>query len=273
MMKHSRGIYILNALLALTLLLLTLCTFYLSQKEASASISFTTDTPSISPSTLALSEADQKISAYAASHGLRAEDYPQSLSDLLARNPETEQFVLEYPTASLDVWTGNLSEYGTDTVPLLMQWDQRWGYRQYGENYAALTACGPVCLSMAAYYLTGDAELTPVYMMDFAEENGYCVTGDGTSWTLFSEGAQMLGLDVTEIPLDEDRILDNLEAGNPIICAMGPGDFTTSGHYIVMVGCSGVMIQINDPNSYANSQKMWRYEDIASQIENLWVLR
>ena len=67
--------------------------------------------------------------------------------------------------------------------------------------------------------------------------------------------------------------MDNLEAGNPIICAMGPGDFTTAGHYIVMVGTRDGKIQVNDPNSILNSEKLWTYEDIEGQIRNLWVIR
>lgn len=274
-MKRFHGLYILNALLALCLLLLASGVLFLSThsgEETTETLCFTSEEPT-TPSLLAMSEAEQKISAYAANIGFGLEDYPQELVDLLARNPETQTFVLEYPIAKDTLWDGDLSSYPSGTVPLLMQWDSRWGYRQYGDGLAGLTACGPVCLSMAAYYLTGDAALTPVYMMEFAEENGYCVPGDGTSWTLISEGGEILGLDVTEIPLDEERIFRNLEAGNPIICAMGPGDFTATGHYIVLVGCTGSQIQINDPNSYANSQRLWRYDEIQDQIENLWVLR
>ena len=80
-------------------------------------------------------------------------------------------------------------------------------------------------------------------------------------------------MDVTEIPLDKNRVFKNLEAGNPIICVMGPGDFTTKGHFIVMVGCEDGKIKVNDPNSKANSEKLWNYDDIYKQIKNLWVLR
>jgi hypothetical protein len=54
---------------------------------------------------------------------------------------------------------------------------------------------------------------------------------------------------------------------------MGPGDFTSSGHYIVLSGCEDGLIRVNDPNSYQNSVKLWRYEDIESQFRNLWVIR
>ena len=109
--------------------------------------------------------------------------------------------------------------------------------------------------------------------LEWAKENGYCVAGSGSLWTLISEGGEKLGLDVTEIPLDKQRIINNLEVGNPIICVMGPGVFTSTGHFIVMTGYENGKIKINDPNSYANSQKAWDYEDIYDQINNLWVIR
>jgi predicted double-glycine peptidase len=88
-----------------------------------------------------------------------------------------------------------------------------------------------------------------------------------------SEGASFLGLDVTEIPLDEQRIADNLEVGNPIICIMGPGDFTTSGHFIVLTSYEDGMVTVNDPNSIERSNKKWSFAEISSQIRNLWVYR
>ena len=136
-----------------------------------------------------------------------------------------------------------------------------------------LTGCGPTCLSMVCVFLLNDATYTPRYIADFAEENGYCVSGSGSSWTLISEGGELLGLDVTEIPLDENRMMKNLELGNPIICIMGPGDFTTTGHFIVLTGCEDGKFKVNDPNSKTNSEQLWEYEDIKGQIKNLWVCR
>lgn len=217
--------------------------------------------------------AGQTVTAFAESHGLAFSDYPESLVALLMRNPETETFVLEYPLKHDQRQPVDLSSYSRETVPLFMQWDSQWGYIQYGEDVAGLTACGPVCLSMAAYYLTGDTSMSPDHMIQFAIDNGYCVRGSGSAWKLISEGAVKLGFDVTEIPLDQDRIFRNLEVENPIICVMGPGDFTTTGHFIVMTGIQDGKLVINDPNSHKNSETLWDYQQIKDQIRNLWVIR
>ena len=97
--------------------------------------------------------------------------------------------------------------------------------------------------------------------------------GNGSSWTLISVGGKQLGLDVVEIPLDENRIIRNLEVGNPIICVMGPGDFTSTGHFIVMTGYIDGKVRINDPNSTIRSEKLWELSEITDQIRNLWVCR
>ncbi len=217
-------------------------------------------------------ETELKVKAFAEEKGIFYSAYPQSLIDLLERNPETEAFVLNYPFR--EDFPIDLSEYDlSEGVPLMMQWDMRWGYIEYGSDVVGITGCGPVCLAMAGYYVTGDAQFSPDKMVEFAAKNGYYSRGNGSSWTLISEGGVKLGLDVTELPLVKKRITDNLEVGNPIICAMGKGDFTTSGHYIVLVGLEDGKFRVNDPNSYANSERLWSYEEIESQIRNLWVIR
>lgn len=217
-------------------------------------------------------ETELKVKSFAEENRIFYSEYPQSLIDLLERNPETEDFVMNYPFRD-EVAMEAFSYDRSRGVPLMMQWDKRWGYLKYGSDVVGITGCGPVCLAMAGYYVTGDASFSPANMVEFAQKNGYYSPGNGSSWTLISEGGVKLGLQVTEIPLVKKKIMDNLEAGNPIICAMGKGDFTTSGHYIVLVGTENGFIRVNDPNSHANSEKLWSYEEMESQFRNLWVIQ
>ena len=218
-------------------------------------------------------ETELKIKKFAEENGVFYGQYPENLIDLLERNPETEDFVLSFPLREeqeLEIFAYDLSE----GVPLMMQWDKRWGYDHYGSDMIAITGCGPTCLAMAGYYVTdGDDAFHPAKIAEFSEKNGYYSKGNGSSWTLISEGGVKLGLDVTEIPLVKKRMMSNLEVDNPIICSMRAGDFTTSGHYIVLVGCEDGLIRVNDPNSYINSEKLWSYEQLEPQIRNLWVIR
>lgn len=216
----------------------------------------------------------QTVAAFAEENHLTRSQWPEELLAYGEKNLEVQEFVLNYPLNKDKEPEIDLSEaVNTDTVPLLMQWDERWGYTEYAGGLMGLSGCGPTCLSMVSLYLLDDPKYTPRYLAEFSENNGYSVTGNGSAWTLISEGGKQLGLDVVEIPLDEERIVRNLEVGNPIICVMGPGDFTTTGHYIVMTGYTDGKIQVNDPNSRLRSETLWDYEQIKDQIRNLWVCR
>ena len=214
---------------------------------------------------------EQEIKAYAEDKGISYGEYPQSLIDLYGRNPETRDFVFNYPFRE----KGNvdLAEYaGSEAVPLFLQWDPMWGYEKYGSGYIAVTGCGPTCLAMVGYWLTGDENMTPSQIAAFAQKNGYYASGYGSSWTLISEGAEKLGLRATELPLVKKKMVTALEEGKPMILAMGEGDFTSSGHYIVLTGVTEEGFRVNDPNSVLNSEKIWTYEELEDQIRNIWAM-
>jgi len=202
-------------------------------------------------------------------------DYPQRYPDelliLLSKRPETLEFVLQYPEyrdlAEPQVDLSGQVKQGT--IPHLYQWDLRWGYGRYGENIIALAGCGPTCLSMVMLGLTGDAQWDPVRISRFSEAEGY-VSQVGTSWELMNVGAEKLGIDSQELPLDENRMVKELKSGHPIICSMRPGDFTDTGHFILLVDYVDGCFVIHDPNSIENSEKTWNYEEIRGQIRNLW---
>ncbi len=218
------------------------------------------------------SETEKKVKAFAEEKGISYGEYPQFIIDLLEHNPETEEFVLNYPfreekpSVDLSAWAGS------DTVPLFLQWDPMWGYSRYGGSILGVTGCGPTCLAMVGYYLTGDDNMSPDQVAKFAEKNGYYASGYGSSWTLISEGAGKLGLTARELPLVKKKMVDALEAGSPIIVALGPGSFTTQGHYIVLAGMENGLFRVNDPNSCLRSDMLWSYEELEGQIRNLWAI-
>ena len=69
---------------------------------------------------------------------------------------------------------------------------------------------------------------------------------------------------------EEDVMETYLKDGKLLICAMGPGDFTDNGHFIVIKGYSDGKFLVNDPFSTANSSKKWDYETIADQCRHIW---
>lgn len=57
-----------------------------------------------------------------------SDEYPDQLKELAEKNSETIDFVYDYPEMKDKKQTIDLSqEAKNDTVPLLLQWDERWG--------------------------------------------------------------------------------------------------------------------------------------------------
>ena len=237
-----------------------------------------TDPPTDPPTEPEPTTPMQALEAFAAEHDLTLVDYPEKLLELYDRNPEAREYVMNYPLEYGKDHAIDISGYADyEGVPLFIQWDKQWGYRDYIGSVGGLSACGPTCLSMVTYYFTRDPEMTPAYMMEFAEKNGYGLKGSGTQWSLFSQGAEKLGLDMKELTSEqitsEKQIARVLESGRIIVMNVKPGIFTTVGHYMLVVGYEDGKFKINDPNSRINSEKLWEFDEFDQDIRMMWSLK
>ena len=155
-------------------------------------------------------------------------------------------------------------------MPYLYQIDPAWNEEPYASGTIGENGCGPTALAMVRAHLTGDTSLDPVALAKWSERNGY-VEGNATRWALMSEGAALLGLDSSELPASADAVRAALQAGKPVVCVVGPGDFTTTGHFIVLSGLNDDgTVSVHDPNSVLNSQMAWDLGRILGQCRNLW---
>ena len=197
--------------------------------------------------------------------------YPKDLLAALANNPEMADFVAGYSEGSKNSSGALTAAEKEQDYPLFLQWDPRWGYRSYGSGSCiGLAGCGPTCLSMALFYLTRDDKLTPDKIADYSMENGYYVEGTGTAWALMEDVPKLYGISVTKLSAEESSIKAILDSGGVVICSVGRGDFTTSGHYILIYGYDSEGLLINDPNCVARSNQKWVFGEIRWQIKNIW---
>lgn len=197
--------------------------------------------------------------------------YPEELLEMLEKNIETIDFVLDYPTKKNRVYTDYLEEdFEKGDIPLLLQWDERWGYGNYGNNIVAVSGCGPTCMAMVIAGLTGNRSVTPYTMAEYSQEHDFVTAEGNTAWAFITDGGVEFGVKGQPVSLEETLVTEKLKQGVPIICSMRPGDFTTSGHFIVLTGVQNGKIELNDPNSLKNSEALWNFSDLAPQIKNLW---
>ena len=202
---------------------------------------------------------------------MNSTQYPKQLKDLALKNEEALEFVYDYPAEHVKEHTIDLTEEASmDSVPLFVQWDKRWGYEKYSGNFFAASGCGPTTLSMVVVYLTHNRDASPIAVAKYSKEAGYSVDGSGSSWTLISEGCRHYGVKAKTVALDESRMKAELDAGHPIVINVGPGDFTDTGHFMVITGYDDEGFSINDPNSIEKSGKRWLFKNISSQIRAVW---
>ena len=203
-------------------------------------------------------------------------EYSESMLKLAANNPDALDFVENYPKHKSDIKpSGSVTQEELDSaengIPRFQQWDSRWGYLTYGNDNIGINGCGPTCLSMVAAGLLKDTSKSPDAVAEFSVENNYCTVASGTAWSLMSSGAKKLGLKSESVVVGRDSIKAALEKKQPVICSMKPGDFTTTGHFIVLTGLTeDGRLMINDPNSITRSEKRWDIDTIVGQVKSAW---
>ena len=248
----------------------------------------------------------EEIEAEKVQEVLDSDQYKDQLGELYKKNPETKeiilnrdkysddlltwlfdhqealQWVIDYPEQSArseeelsaqGLQAVDLKDYRIQNhIPVYFQWSEVWGYASYGSENIGMGGCGPTSLSMVATGLTGNTSFTPKYVADMSVNMGYYVDGVGTDWTLMTAGASELGIKSAQLTnWSEDTLKSELSAGHPIICSMGPGDFTNQGHFIVLSGLTEEgKVLINDPNSKINSRKKWDLNTIINQMNAAW---
>ena len=198
--------------------------------------------------------------------------YPEGVIDLLGKNKETIDFVEDYGEKKDDPSADTIGDdLEAGEIPQLIQWDERWGYAPYGTSIVAVSGCGPTCLSMVAAGLNEDPSITPAKVAAYGTEISYVDENNDTYWKFMSEAGANWNLSCYEGLLSEEQVSAELTAGHPIICSVGPGDFTKIGHFIVLTGYESGNVTVNDPFSQKNSDKTWVYAEIADQIKARWI--
>ena len=129
----------------------------------------------------------------------------------------------------------------------------------------ATSGCGATCVSMVTAYLTGNTEQTPYTLFYRAVQMGrYRGSGldhETLSWLLRENGVKS-----SWISNDASAIKQALHDGKPVIAHMGPGIFTTQGHYIVLRGVTeDGKILVNDPYSASRTRKAYPIETLVTQ--------
>lgn len=196
--------------------------------------------------------------------------YSMIMLDHLANNPEMAAYVLGALESDGSV-TGGFTETELEAeFPLLLQFDPRWGYFEYGGKEMGISGCGPTCLAMTILALTDVKNVTPDKVAAYSLENDYYVKDVGTAWKLIEEFPTLFGLTVSKPGINEELMKAELDKGNVLICSVKKGVFTAGGHFILIYGYDETGFKVNDPMCVARSNQTWTYAEFGRQIKQNW---
>ena len=165
-------------------------------------------------------------------------------------------------TLSLISSVGSLTYYN--------QSDARWAGHLYGgRDPLASYGCGPTVLAMLVSSFTQQT-VTPAQMADWAAANNYWAAGSGTKHTVIPDGAAAWGLQVSSFRnLSEADVISELASGHVLVALMGPGHFTSSGHFIIISDYySGGQVTVADPANLENTLIPWDIQLILNELNS-----
>lgn len=188
---------------------------------------------------------------------LLASQYAQNLTVLLGDGIYQGLSETEFSAMGLS-YDGVVFADGETQVVYYNQLDERWKYSPYGTDTIGGYACGPTAMAIVISSLTSET-IDPPHMAQWAYEHGYWCSGNGSYRSLIPGAAQAWSLSVDGCTASEpQRIIDALAEGKLVVALMTKGHFTSSGHFIVLRGCtSDGKILVADPSSYKRSEKSW----------------
>lgn len=183
-------------------------------------------------------------------------------------------------TELLEVAGKQILTGGSVDVTYFCQSSDEWKDLPYGTDTIGPYGCGPTVMAIAVASLT-DTDTDPAVMAAWAVEHGYWARRTGSYHSIVLGTARSFGL-VAEpfTSRDADDVLDALSQGKMLVALMGPGHFTSGGHFILLRGITpDGEVLVADPNSPENSLTPWDSQLILDELSSsrdhgapLWAL-
>ena len=164
--------------------------------------------------------------------------------------------------------TGEVVQAGGFRQPVdYKQFDSRWGsivFTSCGNKKQTIknSGCGPTAAADVIATLK-DSSVTPPILAEYAVKKGYRTKNSGTAWAFFKAIAEKYGCSKYVQTSSLATLKACLDAGGYVVCSMGPGYWTSGGHYICAWKYDSTYIYCNDPAS--TSRKRQKQRDFLEQ--------
>lgn len=224
-------------------------------------------------------ETDEK-SRYILEH---IDEYPNGILNYYYNGDQFLDFVYNYPEHKNDYAAMSYTddELNSEKPPRLFMEDMRWCYQPMGGGYIISNGCAAVSLTMAYIYLYNDGDIDPYKVAVAAEKMDAIGYFGGIDTLKIRDVAENIGFAVSEQKYCDDS---NKKISDPsiddMISIIKSGDALMAGcrgenfgdHAILITDYNNGMFSVNDPASVKNSEKLWSYEELTSDIYYLWDL-
>lgn len=166
-----------------------------------------------------------------------------------------------------------------------LQTDPRWGSLDYSapreKTTIAASGCGPTAMAMVLA-TWADKLVTPETECAWALANGFKAPHQGTYYGYFEAAGRRYGLKTYRLNYANlygnatsayhAQARDAIDRGDLVIACMGKGNWTSSGHYVLVWKIDGDTICINDPASTKSYRVRGDYAVFKRQVKYYWVV-
>lgn len=167
---------------------------------------------------------------------------------------------------------------GETEVVYYNQGDNPWKNMMYGTiRTIGISGCGPTSMAIVISTLNGQ-EITPEMTSNWSYQNGYLVQGYNNGRPYAMSSHSLIPALATEYSLNSTGIAKNsntaeqiyqaLSRGKLVVAIMGPGHFTSGGHFIVLRGVTEKgKILVADCGSRQRTNQEWDIETIIREAK------
>ena len=166
-----------------------------------------------------------------------------------------------------------------------LQTDPRWKNHNYSAKGEKKTigssGCGPTAAAMVIATLQ-DKNVTPVTTAQWSMAHAYKALNQGTYYTYFIPQMSVYGITCKRLNTSNlygksssaahTEALNALKNGDWVIACMGKGNWTSSGHFILLYGYVNGYVYINDPASTKATRVKNTWALFASQVKYMWTI-
>lgn len=166
-----------------------------------------------------------------------------------------------------------------------LQTDPRWASKDYSAKGEKTTigasGCGPTAMAMVLA-TWADPAVTPATECIWTLAHGFKAPHQGTYYGYFAKAAARYGLNCRQLNWTSlysnnksdihAKAKEAVEAGNLVIACMGKGNWTSSGHYVLVWKIEGDTIYINDTASTLPRRTRGSYALFRQQVKYYWTI-